>query len=197
MNAGLNKIGKLIRLSISVLWAAAIVTAIAFYFANPAAFTASNIAVFIHTFQTEIWLVYFAMSAVRGFTLLPSTPLVFAGTILYPDQPWLVLGVSMFGILISSSLIYFCSEALGFAHYFETKKPAAVARIRRRLEHPWGLAFIALWAFFPLVPTDAVCYVAGSTKVKFLRFISAVFFGELILSSIYVFTGGAVFRSFI
>jgi uncharacterized membrane protein YdjX (TVP38/TMEM64 family) len=142
-------------------------------------------------------IVYLAISALRGFTLLPSAPLVLAGTLLYPNHPWLVLTISMSGILISSSLIYFCSEAFGFAQYFETRKPAVVARVRRRLEHPWGLAFIALWAFFPLVPTDAVCYVAGSTKVRFHRFISAVFVGELILSSIYVFTGGAVFRSFI
>ena len=171
-------------------------TAVALYLSHPTEFTATNIAAFIHSFETEILIVYLAISALRGFTLLPSTPLVLAGTLLYPDEPWLVLAISMSGILISSSLIYFCSEALGFTHYFETKKPAAVARIRRRLEHPWGLAFIALWAFFPLVPTDAVCYVAGSTKVNFRRFISAVFFGELVLSSIYVFTGRALFRSF-
>ena len=129
------------------------------------------------------------MSVLRGFTLLPSTPLVLAGTFLYPDQPWLVLATSMAGILISSSLIYFCSEALGFAEYFESKRPAAVARIRERLERPTGLIFVALWAFFPLVPTDAVCYVAGSTKMNFVKFIFAVFIGESVLCSIYIFTG--------
>jgi len=137
------------------------------------------------------------MSVLRGFTLLPSTPLVLAGTFLYPNQPWLVLATALIGIVISSSLIYFFSETLGFADYLETKKPVAVHRIRHRLEQPTGLLFVCLWAFFPLVPTDAVCYVAGTTKMNFPKFILAVFTGELILCSIYVFSGGFVFRNWL
>jgi uncharacterized membrane protein YdjX (TVP38/TMEM64 family) len=182
---------------ILVVWATIVVTAVAFYVSRPEDFSAASIAAFIHTFETEIWLVYLAMSAVRGFTLLPSTPLVLAGTLLFPNEPWLVLSISMAGILISSSLIYFFSDALGFADYFENKKPASVARIRRRLEHPAGLAFVALWAFFPLVPTDAVCYVAGSTKVCFHRFIPAVLAGELVLCSIYVFAAHSLVASLV
>jgi uncharacterized membrane protein YdjX (TVP38/TMEM64 family) len=195
MEIGLANVAKLTRLVLLVIWAAVIVAAVVFYFSRPDEFTAANIAAFIRSFENEILIVYLAISAVRGFTLLPSTPLVLAGTVLYPDQPWLVLTIAMTGILISSSLIYFCSEALGFSQYFENKKPAAVTRIRRRLEHPYGLAFVALWAFFPLVPTDAVCYAAGTTKMNFIRFITAIFLGELVLCSIYVFTGGAVLHS--
>jgi uncharacterized membrane protein YdjX (TVP38/TMEM64 family) len=175
----------------------AIVSAIAFYFYDPSRFSAASIAEFARSFNTAIWLVYLLLSAIRGFTLLPSTPLVLAGNILYPDSPWVVLTISMSGILISSSLIYFFSETLGFAEYFERRNPAALVRIRRRLEHPSGLAFVALWAFFPLVPTDAVCYVAGTTKMSFPRFIAAVFLGELVLCSIYIFTGRALFRIFV
>jgi uncharacterized membrane protein YdjX (TVP38/TMEM64 family) len=197
MDIDLASIAKLTRLILLCLWAAVILTAVALYLSHPTEFTAANIAAFIHSFESEILVVYLAISALRGFTLLPSTPLVLAGTLLYPDQPWLILAVSMSGILISSSLIYFCSEALGFTHYFETKKPDAVARIRRRLEHPSGLAFIFLWAFFPLVPTDAVCYVAGSTKVSFYKFILAVFGGELVLCSLYIFTGSSILQSWV
>ena len=184
---------NIIRVILLGVWAAAIVAAVATYLTHPNQFTAANIADFIHSFENEILLVYLAFSALRGFTLLPSTPLILAGTLLYPDQPWLVLSISMAGIFISSSLIYFCSEALGFSEYFERKKHDAVARIRRRLEHPFGLAFVALWAFFPLVPTDAVCYVAGSTKVNFPKFIFAVLAGEFILCSLYVFGANWLF----
>jgi uncharacterized membrane protein YdjX (TVP38/TMEM64 family) len=195
MNARLAAIGRYVRLLLIGFWALTIFAAVTYFFTHPHEFSAANIAAVIHSFETEIWLIYLVMSAVRGFTLLPSTPLVLAGTLLYPDQPWLVLSISMAGILISSSLIYFCSEALGFADYFESKKPTAVARIRRRLEHPTGLAFIALWAFFPLVPTDAVCYVAGSTKLHFPKFILAVFVGEFVLCSFYVFAAGALLKA--
>jgi uncharacterized membrane protein YdjX (TVP38/TMEM64 family) len=192
MNAYLAKLSSPIRVVFLLLWAAVVVTAVAFYLSRPTDFTATNIALFVERFESQVLLVYLAMSALRGFTLLPSTPLVLAGTILFPGAPWLVLVVSIVGIVISSSLIYFCSEALGFSHYFETKKPLAVARIRRRLEHPYGLAFVAAWAFFPFVPTDAVCYVAGTAKMHFPRFITAVIAGELVLCSIYVFMASSL-----
>jgi uncharacterized membrane protein YdjX (TVP38/TMEM64 family) len=191
----LTVIGKYARFALLTIWASVIVLAITFYFSHPSAFTASNIAAFIRSFEAEIWLVYLGMSAIRGFTLLPSTPLVLAGAFIYPDQPFLVLAISLTGILISSSLIYFCSEALGFHEYFEHKKPKVIEQIRRRLEQPWGLLFVALWAFFPLVPTDVVCYVAGTTKMNFFKFISAVMVGELVLCSIYIFSGGAILRN--
>ena len=193
--AGLRIIVKVARILLIAAWSAAVVTAVAFFITSPDQFSAANISTFIKSFETEIWLIYLGLSAIRGFTLLPSTPLVLAGTFLYPGQPWLVLAISMAGILISSSLIYFGSEAMGFHEYFEHKKPVAVGRIRGRLEHSWGLAFVAAWAFFPFVPTDAVCYVAGTIKMNFFKFISAVFVGELILCSFYVFTGGSIVRS--
>src|SRR5690242_14306537 len=119
MEINLASIAKLTRVTLLFLWATLILTAVALYLSRPTEFTATNIAAFIHSFENEILIVYLAISALRGFTLLPSTPLVLAGTMLYPDQPWLVLAISMSGILISSSLIYFFSEALGFTHYFE------------------------------------------------------------------------------
>ena len=195
MISAFGRIGKIIRLITLGVWAAVILSAVIFYFSRPDEFTAVNIAAFIRSFEGEILLVYLALSALRGFTLMPSTPFVLAGTLLFPNDPWLVLSIAIIGILISSSLIYFCSDVLGFTRYFESKKPSAVARIRRRLEHPFGMTFVALWAFFPLVPTDAVCYVAGSTRVNFLRFISAVLSGELVLCSIYVFTANSFLAS--
>ena len=197
MPSVLRSLSRLVRLVLLTVWVALIVTAIAFYCADPSKFAGSNIAAFINSFGTEIWLIYFAMSVLRGFTLLPSTPLVLAGTFLYPDQPWLVLATALTGIVISSSLIYFCSEMLGFADYLENKKPDTVHRIKHRLEQPAGLFFVGLWAFFPLVPTDAVCYVAGTTKMNFLKFILAIFIGELILCSIYVFSGGFAVRNWL
>lgn len=184
------------RKVILAAWIVIVVGCVTVYLWNPHAFTAASVADFLSRFHGEIWLVYFLMSVVRGFTLLPSTPLVIAGTILFPYQPLLVLIVSMSGILLSSSMIYFFSEFLGFSEYFEDHKPALTHKIKARLEHPLGFLFVALWAFFPLVPTDAVCYVAGTTRMNFLKFIAAVFVGELILCSVYIFFGGSLLGLF-
>jgi uncharacterized membrane protein YdjX (TVP38/TMEM64 family) len=184
-----SKVIFIIRTLLLAAWIGVIVSCLGTYIFNPDLFTPENVAGFLRRFQTEIWICYLAMSAARGFTLLPSTPMVIAGTVLFPDQPASVLVVSLVGILISSSLIYFASGFLGFRDYFERKKADLTNRIKARMEHPTGLLFVMLWAFFPLVPTDAVCYVAGTIKMSFPKFIVAVLAGETILCTIYVYLG--------
>lgn len=186
------KISKILRAACIAIWLSVILTCIFSYLIYPQVFTAEKIAEFLLRFHGEIWIVYLAMSVLRGFTLLPSTPLVIAGTLLFPGQPFAVLAISIIGIIISSSMIYSFSDYLGFSYFFENHKPGLVHRIRARLERPAGFAFVAIWAFFPLVPTDLVCYVAGTTKMNFFKFISAVFVGELILCTAYVFLGSYI-----
>ena len=187
---------KIVRYICLGAWLSVIVIGISAYLISPSSFTAESIATFLTEFHGPIWILYLLLSVMRGFTLLPSTPLVLAGAMLYPQQPFLVLAISLLGIVISSSMIYWFSDLLGFDEYFESKKPHHVEKIRTKLEHPLGLGFVSLWAFFPLVPTDAVCYVAGSIRMHFAKFIGAIFVGELILCSVYVFAGGRIFSMF-
>lgn len=191
----LSRTSTIVRRACLTLWVAVIVTAFSLYLARPQSFTAQNIASFLERFQGMIWAVYIGFSIVRGFTLLPSTPLVLAGTLLFPTDPWLVLFASMLGIVLSSTMIYYFSEFLGFDRYFEDHKPDLTHRIKARLEHPLGFLFVAAWAFFPLVPTDLVCYLAGTTRMNFVKFIAAVSVGELILCLIYIFLGGSLINS--
>lgn len=186
------RIGPVLKRLGQILWIGCIAAGVTSYIAAPHLFTAENIAAFLLRFHGVIWLIYIAFSVFRGLTLLPSTPLVIAGTMLFPGQQFTVLSISMIGILLSSSMIYFFSEYLGFNEYFEGHKPELTHKIKAKLEHPLGFLFVALWAFFPLVPTDLVCYLAGTTKMSYAKFIVAVFVGELVLCSFYIFFGGAV-----
>ena len=183
-----------LRAAFIVVWACIILGCFGAYISAPEAFTAVRIAAFLRDFQGEIWLLYLAMSSLRGFTLLPSTPFVLAGTVLFPEQPVTVLAVSLMGIFISSSLIYFFSGALGFSDYFERRSSKLAGEIRAKLERPAGAFFVALWAFFPAVPTDVVCYVAGTIRMSFPRFILAVLAGEMVLCAAYVFIGSSVWE---
>jgi uncharacterized membrane protein YdjX (TVP38/TMEM64 family) len=185
-----------LRAAFIVIWAGVIVACIGAYISAPESFTAERIATFLKDFRGEIWLLYLAMSSLRGFTLLPSTPFVLAGTVLFPEQPISVLAASLLGIFISSSLIYFFSGVLGFSDYFEKRSSKLAGEIRAKLERPAGAFFVALWAFFPAVPTDVVCYVAGTIRMSFSRFILAVLAGEMILCSVYVFIGSSVWELF-
>lgn len=194
MKIRISKTTRIIRTIVLVLWAAVVLVCVGTYIYDPSKFTAENIAEFLRRFSGLIWLIYLGFSIVRGITLLPSTPLVLAGTLLFPEQPFAVLFVSMTGILLSSTMIYFFSEYLGFSEYFEGHKPELSHKIKAKLEHPLGFLFVAGWAFFPLVPTDLVCYLAGTTKMNYWKFIAAVFVGELILCVCYIFFGGSLLK---
>ncbi len=194
MKTRISKTTRIIRTIVLVLWAAVVLVCVGTYIYDSSKFTAENIAEFLRRFSGLIWLIYLGFSIVRGITLLPSTPLVLAGTLLFPEQPFAVLFVSMTGILLSSTMIYFFSEYLGFSEYFEGHKPELSHKIKAKLEHPLGFLFVAGWAFFPLVPTDLVCYLAGTTKMNYWKFIAAVFVGELILCVCYIFFGGSLLK---
>ena len=174
------------------LWLSIIIGAVAAYFIWPESFASEGIANLLNEFKGSALFVFTGFSILRGLTLLPSTPLVIAGTLAFPGDPWIVLAISIFGIVVSSTMIYWFSDFLGISEFFERRKPAAVAKIRGRLEQPMGIAFVFLWAFFPLVPTDAVCYVAGSSRMNFPKFIAAITAGELILCSFYIFSGSYI-----
>lgn len=183
------------RISIS-LWVLTIAAAMISLLIWPEHFKPEGIKAFLDKFHQEAITIYLIASILRGLSLLPSTPLIIAGTLAFPSHPWMVLCISIFGILVSSSMIYWLSDALGFSDYFQSHQPQKIVRIREKLEHPLGAFFVAAWAFFPLVPTDLVCYIAGSTQMNFLKFIVAIFIGELILCCIYIFGGGGILSLF-
>ena len=185
---------KLIRWFCIAVWGFIVLSSLAYYLSDPSKFSAANISETILSLGHGALLSYLVLSLLRGFTLLPSTPLVLAGTLLFPGQPILVLAISVLGIIFSSAMIYFFSDLLGFSEYFSKSKPELTEKLKARLEHPLGSVFVALWAFFPFVPTDLVCYVAGTIRMNFLSFIIAIFVGETILCVIYIFLGGSIFR---
>ena len=186
---------KLIRRFCIVAWACIVILSVAYYIFDPTKFSADNISLTILSLGHGALLSYTMLSLLRGFTLLPSTPLVLAGTLLFPGQPIIVFAISILGIIFSSRMIYFFSDLLGFSEYFSDSKPKLTKKVKARLEHPLGSLFVALWAFFPFVPTDLVCYVAGTTRINYVKFIFAIFVGESILCAMYIFGGGSLMRN--
>ncbi len=176
------------------LWLCLLLGGVLVYFMNPEKFTAEGIAESLNKFQGYIAVIYLLVHIIRGFFLFPSTPLIFAGILLFPNQELLVVILSIVGITLSSSLIYFFSDYWGFNDFFERKYANKIDKIKDRIEKPSGLIFIIFWSFFPIVPTDLVSYIAGSIQMNFWKFIGAVFLGEVILCFACVYGGSALFH---
>lgn len=183
-----NSLNRLRKITLS-LWIVAVVGVITYYLLHPGQFTPERIADFFHRQESSFLILFLLLSVARAFVLLPSTPLVIAASLLMPERPWAVLGISLLGIGLASALIYHYSDWLGFRPHFERAAPRHVEKIERWLRHPLGALFVTVWAFFPFVPTDLVCYVAGTVRMPFQRFLPAIVLGELVLCSFYVFGG--------
>ncbi len=178
------------RLVAVAAWLAVVATAMYLYFGRPDllqrelqdAFSASAIVGAA---------VYLALGCVRGFTLLPSTTLVLAAVAFFPPVPLFVLTLT--GILVSSASIYHLSASLHFYDVFARKHEQRVARLRSRLERH-ELPIIIGWSFFPLAPTDLICYVCGVLEVNFGKCLLGVGIGEGAICGLYIFGGDFLLR---
>lgn len=173
---------------ITIVWLGLVVFCLGYYFMNPNKFTADEIPIFLQQFNTQIITVYFIVSIIRGFTLIPSTPFVLAGAIILPEQPLLALFISILSIGLSATMIYYFADYLNWGNKLEKLYP--VDKIKEKLNKPKGVFAIFLWALFPIVPTDIVCYAAGAVKMNFLKFITAVILGEVLVCIFYIFFVG-------
>ena len=162
-------------------WIMFIVAAIVLYFLFPKEFTAIGIKEFVIQFNGLALGVYFCLSAIRGLFLIPSTPFVLAGALLFPDKLWLVFVISMLGILGSGTFIYYAAQFLEFGE----KKDEKIKRINKKIRKH-GFWIVLGWSFFPIVPTDLICYVAGRTRISFWKYVTALFIGEAALVALYL-----------
>lgn len=137
------------------------------------------------------YVAYLMLGAVRGFTLIPSTTLVLAAVAFFPPGP--LLAVTLLGIAISSSSIYFFSSALHLDERLARKHPEQVAKITDLINR-YELPIIIGWSFFPLAPTDLICYVCGVLRVNFWKFLIGVTIGEGAICAIYIYGGDQVLR---
>jgi uncharacterized membrane protein YdjX (TVP38/TMEM64 family) len=137
------------------------------------------------------YALYLALGAVRGFTLIPSTTLVLAALPFFPPTPLLI--ATVIGIVLSSSSIYFFSSALRIDERIARRHPEKVARLTDLINR-YELPIIIGWSFFPLAPTDLICYVCGVLRVRFWKFLLGVTIGEGAICAVYIYGGDQLLR---
>ena len=58
----------------------------------------------------------------------------------------------------------------------------------------YQLPIIVFWSFFPLLPTDLICYVCGALKIDFKKTLLGVAMGEGAICAIYIFLADWAWR---
>ena len=136
-------------------------------------------------------IVYILLGSLRAFTLVPATFLVVIAMPFFP--PWLLFLITLPIIAISSGIIYGFAEVLHMDEDFERKYPKQIRKLKELLQRH-QLPIIIGWSFFLLLPTDLLCYVCGTLRVNFTKFIVGVLIGEGTVYGLYIWFGDWLLR---
>jgi len=169
-------------------WLAVVITSLSLYFFFPQLFAPDNIRQFFSDNLALGLLGYFVISTVRGFTLIPSTPIVLAGVLVFP--PWPLFLVNQLAVYSSSAIVYFMARQFRFDHYFHEHHPRQVERLTALLRQR-ELIVISTWGFIPVVPSDMIVYVCSVLRIRLWKTLLGVSIGEGIICAIYIFGGAA------
>jgi uncharacterized membrane protein YdjX (TVP38/TMEM64 family) len=173
-----------------IVWLAMAAAALYVYFFYPC-LVGSSMQVIASASMLWAYGFYLLLGCLRGFTFVPSTYLILLGILFLPPLPLFIL--TMIGIIVSSAAIYYFSASLRLNEYFQRKKAKQINAIQSGLQQ-FGLPIIIGWSFFPVLPTDMVCYVSGIMKVNISKLLLGILIGEGICSAIYIFFGQSLFH---
>ena len=174
------------------LWVLLVVTLTVLYAVNPELVRPEGLVDALRQSGQPVLLAYVVLSVVRAFTLIPSTVLIIVGTLLFPGRPWFVMISSLGGVVASAVLIYFFFEFLGLGELFERTHARRVRWLEQQMNQK-GFCLVVGWSAFPFVPTDVICYVAGTLRMHLGKFAAGVALGEVPIVGFYVWAGGMVF----
>ena len=151
--------------------------------------TRDSISAYLGGLGSGALLVYLLMCVTRSLLMIPVTPFVLAGAITFPDLLMLVFAISMVGILLGAFLIYSFPAFGGYDRLLEERYPTKISQLKDAMRGKRCFWIIAGWAFFPLVPTDLICYAAGMVRLPFRKVVGPLTIGEIPLVAIYVYFG--------
>ena len=183
---------KRLKQTIYLFWIISVIGIVGYFALHPDSFSPENISTLLSKFQAELLLIYALVTIIRGIFLLPITPFVIGGAILFPDQLILVLLISMLSIFTSSTAIYYFSDLLGFSEKLEARFPKQLAQWKMRLSHPRAVLYILGCSLIPIFSNELICYVAGIVKMPYLYLIFGVLLSSLPLFLIYIYFGSSV-----
>ena len=179
------------RLIALFLWLALVAVLSILYAVRPDLLEPERVVGTLRRSGQSVLFGYVVLSVLRPFTLIPSTVLIIVGTLLFPDRQWFVMVSSLGAVVASAVLIYYFFEFLGLGDLFERTHATKVRWLERQM-HQKGFFLVVGWSMFPFVPTDVICYVAGTLRMHVGKFAAGVALGELPIVAFYVWATGAV-----
>jgi uncharacterized membrane protein YdjX (TVP38/TMEM64 family) len=174
------------------IWLGLVTILMGLLFAFPEWVSRESVAGFLKMLGPMALAGYCVVSFLRALFLIPSTPFILAGAISFPQWPIAVLFISLAGIAFGGFMLHCFPSIGGYDRILETKYPDKIAFLKNKMQGRCAFWVVAAWSFFPLVPTDVICYVAGLAKMPLRQMLAALMLGESFLTTLYVFAGAGL-----
>lgn len=181
---------RAVRFALLALWLLIVGGALYLYFFERA-FIQRELQSAFSTSMVVGSIVYILLGSFRAFTLVPATFLLLIGLPFFPPL-WLLI-ITMATVVVSSSICYFFAEALHMDEFFERKHPKQIRRLKDLLQR-YQLPIIIGWSFMMFLPTDLICYVCGTLRINFPKFIVGLLIGEGSVYAIYIYAADYFLR---
>lgn len=133
-----------------------------------------------------LYILILLLGIFRSFTLIPVTYLIILGLLFLPALPLYI--IIMIGVMASCVLVYFFFEYLHIDQLLD-KKYAKQVNLTKYYLSKYELPVIVFWSMSPFLPSDVICYVAGTLRINFYKFILGMFVGEGLMCAVYIFGG--------
>lgn len=138
--------------------------------------TPESIRDFVASFGLLSAIIYIFLYVLRSFFFLPVTPFTIAGGFLYGAG--LGLLVTLLGRTIISSTITFYLSRYVLRDFIKARIKGKYSGWDARLEKS-GIMSIAIMRMVPMLPFDAVCYIAGASSISFRKYLIGTIIGDL------------------
>jgi uncharacterized membrane protein YdjX (TVP38/TMEM64 family) len=182
---------KIDRKNVLYIWLAFLFFIIPFLYFNPSLIR--DIFTYLSG-KSPVYLysLIFILGIVRSFTLIPVTYLIILGLIFVPATP--LYFIIMSGVMVSSILVYYFFEYLQIDKFLESRYSKQVKSTKYYLSK-YEFPVIFFWAMNPILPSDVICYAAGTLRINFYKFIVAMLVGEGLACAVYIFGGKFLLNS--
>jgi uncharacterized membrane protein YdjX (TVP38/TMEM64 family) len=168
-----------IRLGLLALWVVALIAAVVVIgpgklIEDYSRVTPEGIRQLVLSYGAVSIVIYELLHALRPFTFLPVTPFTIAGGYIYGHAYGLLF--AMIGTTLAATLTFFLSRYL-FRDYLKKRLSVSYAGFDRRFDGG-GIFTVAAMRVVPVIPFDAVGYVAGVSSIGFTDYLIGTLIGE-------------------
>ncbi len=166
-----------------VLWGCLALLAIVGMQRLSSAYSLNDMREAINTYYWYIVTAYVLLICLRGLLFVPTMPviLLMASSL----DSWLMFVITLSSTCCSSYLVCVAIDHLNMQKRLKALPGKSVKRAQRWI-HNYGIAAIAGWAFFPLVFTELIVYLARFAGLPRQHIIAAVAVGEGLMIGIII-----------